>query len=182
MKDVVDDGDFFYLKRYGNFYAMPACWKHLDKKQRQDVAALIGSFYDESKADFPKEPWALPNIKKFLNLGYVKLYDLEKFRAAYLETQGNDSVFVEPPFIDISADDIPKVEDDSVLFEKHDGFALKPKKLIKEFQQKPGNPKAQGNLFRHYTNHTTTTHCVASAIENKNGHLIDIEPKAGLNV
>ena len=42
VKDVVDAGDFLYLKRYRKFDAMPACWKHLDKQQRHDVAALIG--------------------------------------------------------------------------------------------------------------------------------------------
>ena len=34
--------------------------------------------------------------KKYLNLGYVKLDDLPKFCAAYFETLGDDSVFVEP--------------------------------------------------------------------------------------
>ena len=100
--------------------------------------------------------------QEVLNIGYVKLDDLAKFRVAYLATQGDDYVFVEPPFIDSSADDTPKVEDDCVLLYKHDGFALKPKKLIKEFQQKPGDPKFQGNLFRHYTNNTATAHCDAS--------------------
>ena len=96
---------------------MPACWKHLDDQQRRDVATLIGQFYDESKADCSKELWELPNIKKFLNLGYVKLDDLAKFRASYLETQVDDSVFFETPFIDSSFDDTPKVEDDSSLLD-----------------------------------------------------------------
>ena len=74
VKDVVDVGDLFYTKRYGKYDAVPAWWKHLDEQQRRDVAALIGSFYDESKADCSKEPWELPNTKKFLNLGYMKLY------------------------------------------------------------------------------------------------------------
>ena len=84
VKDVVDAGDFLYINCYGKFYAMPAFWKHLDEQQRRDVAALIGSFYDNSKADCSKEPWALPKIKKFLNIGYVKLYELAKFRVDYL--------------------------------------------------------------------------------------------------
>ena len=63
----------------------------------------------------------------------MKLDDLTKFRAAYLAAQGNDSVFFEPTFIDSSADETTKVEDDSVLLDKHDGLALKLKKLIKEF-------------------------------------------------
>ena len=107
---------------------------------------------------------------------------LESWICEALETQGYDSVFVEPHLIDSSDDDTPKVEDDSVLLDEHDGFSLKPKKLIKEFQQNPGDPKAQGNLFSHYTNHTATAHCVASAIEKKNGRLIDLDPTAGLNV
>ena len=97
-------------------------------------------------------------------------------------TWRNDSVFVEPPFIDSSADDTPKFEDDSGLLDKHGGFALELKKIIKEFHQKPGNPKDQGNIFCHYTNHTATAHCVVSAIEKKNGLLIYLEPTAGLNV
>ena len=131
VKDVVDAGDFLYLKHYKFSYAMPAWLKHLYEQQRRDVAALIGSFYEESKANCSKEPWALPNIKKFLNIGYVNLDNLVKFRAAYLATQGGDYVFVEPSFIDSSAGDTPKVEDDSNLLDKHDGFALNPEKLIK---------------------------------------------------
>ena len=99
-----------------------------------------------------------------------------------MATRGDDSIFVEPPFIDSSADDTPKVEDDDILIDEHDGFTLKPEKLIKEFQHKPGDPKAQGKLFLHCTNYTATTHCVASEIEKKNGRLIDLEPTAGLNV
>ena len=161
---------------------MPVCWKHLDNQQCRNVAALIGSFYDESKADWSKEPWALPNIQKFLNIRYLNLDDLAKLCADYLATRGDDYVFFEPPFIYISAAETPKVEDDAVLIYEHDGFVLNPKKLIKEFQHKPGDPKAQGNLFRHYTNYTATAHCVAIAIEKKNIPLIDLEPTAGLNV
>ena len=59
---------------------------------------------------------------------------------------------------------------------------MKPKKLIKELKQKPGDSKAQVNIFPHYTNHTATAHCVASETEKNNCRLIDIEPTAGLNV
>ena len=149
VKDVVDAGDFFYIKRYGKFDAMPACWKHLDEQQIRNVAALVGLFYDESKADCSKEPWELPNIKRLLNLGNAKLDNLAKINADYLETQGNDSVFFVTHFIDSSDDDIPKVEDDSIILDENDDFALNPKKLINEFQQKPGNPRAQGNIFCH---------------------------------
>ena len=63
----------------------------------------------------------------------MKLDDLAKLRAAYLSTQGDDYVFVEPPCIDSSDDDTPKVEDECVLLNEHGGFELKPKKLIIEF-------------------------------------------------
>ena len=54
VNDVVDDGEFFYLKRYGKFDAIPACRKYSDEQQHRYVATLIGFFYDDSKADFPK--------------------------------------------------------------------------------------------------------------------------------
>ena len=95
---------------------------------------------------------------------------------------GNDYVFFEPPFIDSSVDDNPKFEDNAVLLDEHNGFVLKTNKLIKEFQHKTGDLKAQGNLLRHYKNHTATAIFFASAIEKKNGRLIDLETTAGLNV
>ena len=112
----------------------------------------------------------------------MKLDELAKLRADYLATRGNDSVFVEPPLIGSSADDTPKVEDNAALLDKHGGFALKRKKIIKDFQHNTGNPKAQGNIFRHYTNYTATAQCVASVIEKNNYCLIYFDPKTGLNV
>ena len=38
---------------------------------------------DESRCDRNKEPWSIPNLKRYLNLEYVKLDDLTKFCAAY---------------------------------------------------------------------------------------------------
>ena len=72
--------------------------------------------------------------QKVLEYWICEARNLAKSRAAYLATQGDDSVFVEPPFIDRSPEDTTKVEDESVLLEEHDGFALNPKKLIKDFQ------------------------------------------------
>ena len=48
VNDVVYPGGLFYLKRYGNFDAMPVCWKNLDAQKHRYVAALIGSFYYDS--------------------------------------------------------------------------------------------------------------------------------------
>ena len=54
VKDVVYAGEFYYLERYRKFDAVPACWKNLYEKKCRDVAALIGSFYYESKVDCSK--------------------------------------------------------------------------------------------------------------------------------
>ena len=96
MKEVLDAGDNFYLKRIGKFDSITACWDNLEEPQRYEVATLLGLFYDESRGDRNKEPWSIPNLKNYLNLGYVKLDDLPKFRAIYFLTLGDDSVFVEP--------------------------------------------------------------------------------------
>ena len=91
------------------------------------MATLIGSFYTESHGDCTKNPWSVPNIKKYLNLGYVKLDDLPKFCAAYFATLGDDFVFAEPLyFVE------PPPENANLLYD-HDGFAFKPKKLLNPF-------------------------------------------------
>ena len=69
MKEALDDVDYFYLNRSGNFDSIPACWKNLEDPQCREVATLLGSFYDESCGDHNKEPWLIPNLKKYLNLG-----------------------------------------------------------------------------------------------------------------
>ena len=99
MKAVVDAGDYFYLKRSGKFDSMPACWNNLEETQHHEISTLIASFYHDLRGDSNKEPWSIQNLKKCLNLGYVKLVDLPKFRGAYFETLGDDSVFVEPPHV-----------------------------------------------------------------------------------
>ena len=48
MKEVVDDGDYFELKRSMKFDSMPACWKNFEEPQSGEVATLLGSFYDKS--------------------------------------------------------------------------------------------------------------------------------------
>ena len=62
----------------------------MEEPQIREVATLLGSFYDESRGDHNKEPWSIPNLKNYLNLGYVKLDDLPKFRPTYFATLGDD--------------------------------------------------------------------------------------------
>ena len=78
------------------FDAMPAVWKHMSEAQRCNLAALIETFYEEAKKDFSTPAWSAANLKKVMMLGYIKLDDVAKLRAAYLVSRGNDSVFVEP--------------------------------------------------------------------------------------
>jgi len=174
VKAVVDGGDYFYLKRSGKFDSMPACWKNLKETERREVSTLIGSFYHDSHGDRNKEPWSIQNLKKYLNLVYVKLEDLPKFRAAYFATLGDDSVFVEPSHA------VEPPQESAVLLDQHDGFALKPRNLLKQYQDNPKDSKTQGMLFVHMTNHVATKHCVTAL--KKNERYVDLEPSPGLDI
>ena len=66
MKEVVDDGDYFELKRSMKFDSMPACWKNFEEPQSGEVTTLLGSFYDKSRGDRNKEPWSIPNLEKYI--------------------------------------------------------------------------------------------------------------------
>ena len=63
MKEVVDAGDYFYLKRSGDFDLMSAYWKNLEEPQHREVTTLLDSFYDKSRGDRNKEPWSFPISK-----------------------------------------------------------------------------------------------------------------------
>ena len=167
MKDSVDAGDYFYYKRECEFDAMPACWKNLEEDQRRAVATLIDSFYDESRADYTKETWAIGNIKKYLDLEFVTLVDLPKFRAAYLATLGDDSVFADPPLHNA----VIKEAGNMKLLGDHDGFALKPKKLMKKYKDNPVKSKVQGKVFIHMNNFSASEHV---ANEKKLGRVVDL--------
>ena len=174
MKAVVDAGDYFYLKRSGKFDSMPACWNNLEETQHHEISTLIASFYNDLRGDSNKEPWSIQNLKKYLNLGYVKLVDLPKFRGAYFATLGDDSVFVEPTHA------VQPLQESAALLDKHDGFALKPRKLLGKYQKNCTDSKTQAQLFIHMTNHVATKHCAAAL--KKNERYVDLEPSAGLDV
>ena len=174
VKEVVDSGYYFYLKRIGKFDSMPECWNNLEEPQRREVATLLGLFNDESHGDRNKEPWSITNIKKYLNLGYVKLDNLPKFCADHFETLSDDLIFVEPPHF------VQPYPENNTLLNDHDGFALSPKKLVKNYQDNCTGTKTQWMLFLHITNHAATEYCVAA--NKKNGSFVDIEPSAGLDV
>lgn len=179
LKDVAEAGDFFFHKRTGMFDAMPACWKHLKEDQRREVAALCQTFYNEALVDPSKKPWGVDNIKRYLGLGYVKLDDLFKFRAAYLASLQDDSIFMDPVPEDSTTEAASTSNGHSALLDEHDGFALKPKALIKEYQENRGDSDAQGKLFRHMANFAATQHVVQS---KRSQFSVQLEPTPGLDV
>lgn len=183
VKDVADAADFFYHPRHGMFNAMPACWKNLAEAQRREVAALIGSFYDESRADPEKHPWSVGNLKKYLDLGYVNLVDMPKFRAAYLATRGDESIFVDPPPHDTTETTARSINSNNTsVLDNHDGFTLKPAKLITDYRAQPGDSKTQGELFRHMTNYVSHKYGAEKKKASQLEKDINLEPSGGLNV
>ena len=105
--------------------------------QNREVATLLGSFYDESCGDRNKEPWSIPNIKQYLNLGYMNLDDQPKFRATYFATLGDDLVFFKPIHF------VQPPPENNTLLDDHDRFAFQPKKLVKNYQGSCTDPKNQ---------------------------------------
>ena len=81
-----------------------------------EVATLLGSFYNKSRGDHNKEPWSIPNLKHYLNLGYAKLDELPKFCDDYFQNLGDDWVFFEPTNFDQ-----PPPENNILLYD-HGGF------------------------------------------------------------
>ena len=67
------------------------------------------------------------------------------------------------------------------MLNQHDGFALKPKKLIERFKENP-NPSsdAAARLFVHMTNHVANEHCIAVKNASKGQH-VDLQPTAVLD-
>ena len=153
---------------------MPSGWNDLEDPHCREVTTLLGSFYDKSCGDCNKEPWSIPNLKKYLNLGYLKLDDLPKFRAAYFATLGDDSVLVEPTHF------VQPPPENNTLLNDHSGFALNPKKLAKKYQDNRTESKTQRMMFLHMTNQVTTEHCVKA--KKNNGRFVDVETSAGLDV
>lgn len=160
------------------FDAMPACWKHLNESERRELVALIDSFYEESRVDLPKAPWSVDNIKSYLNLG-LKLDGIYKFRAAYFATLGDDDSIFKDPVAESFAVSAPV---ESNLLDKHDGFSLKPKKLVKEYQDNPGDYTSQGKLFLHMTNFVCTEHVTASKKARKSSEIEEMTLTSGTRI
>ena len=106
---------------------------------------------------------------------------MPKFCVAYLVTRGDESIFADPPFGSATDDDsaADTNANGSTLLDRHGGFVLKPKKIVKQHQANHGNSKAQGKFSVHMTNFVSTKHALANKnVDNK----VQLEPTSGLNV
>ena len=88
---------------------------------------------------------------------------------------GYDYVFANPPLRNA----VIKEAGNMKLFDDHDGFVLKPKKLMKKYKDNHGNSKVPGKLFIHMTNFSASEHV---ANKNKLGRVVDLAPSSFLDV
>ena len=167
FKTVLKAGNYFFSKRTNLYEAMPAAWKHMIEKQRRKFALLVDYFYAESRANPSISTWSLNNIKKIMFPGCVKLDDTPKLRCLYLAARHDDSVFVDSSEEDEDGEEEKDSETGDLtpkevqvvgmgceLLDTYDGFALKPKKSILEYQENLGDMDVQMNLLQHMTNFT----------------------------
>ena len=104
-------------------------------------------------------------------LGCVKLDDIPNLRCSYLVVRHEDSVFLDSSEEDDNKEeekdsntgDLTPKEDQVVgrgcdILDTHDGCALKSKKAILEYQEKPGNMDIQMNLLQQMTKVTAQAH------------------------
>ena len=106
---------------------------------------------------------------------------MPNFCAFYLEPRGDESIFADPPFFITTDDDYASDTNANcyTLLDQHDGFALKPKKLVEQYQANPSDSKSQGNIFVHIKNLVSTQHALAN---KKSNDKVQLEPTSGLNV
>ena len=165
-------------------------------QQCRKFALLVESFYDESRINPSIPTWSLNNIKNIMLPGCVKLDDTPKLQCLYLAARHDDSVFVDS----LEEDDDKEEEKDSKsgdltpkeaqvvgrggeLLDTYDGFALKPKKAILEYQDNTGDMDIQMNLLQHMTKFTAQAHVLktmrAHGVKEKRKNL---QPSSFLNI
>ena len=104
----------------------------MEVQRREEVGALIDSFYRESVRDATKPAWSTDNFKKFMMLGYINFLDVHKFRSEYLASKEDESVFVDLP----PEENVPSNSNSEKLLGEYDGFSLKPKKPLKSYTRR----------------------------------------------
>ena len=99
----------------------------------------------------------------------------------FFATHGDPSVFVQPPCQPV-ADALEK-NNEHKLLNQHDGFALKPKKLIERFKDNP-NPSsdAVSRLFVHMKNHVANNEHFTAVKNAPKGQHVDLQSTAGLDI
>ena len=94
-----------------------------------------------------------------LHLEFVDVKDIPKFRAAYLASCGDESIFVDPVEENSAIlDDSAENEANSNLLDHHDGFVLKPKKIFEEYKENRISTTAQVKCFVDMKNFVATEH------------------------
>jgi len=104
----VNAADRFFEKRDSLYDAMPAAWKHMTEAQRREVCAMLDLFEKKSDEDPTKALWDVDNVRKLMELGYVKYDDIPKLRGCHLTAKDDPSVFVNP--VPLSEEDVQKKE------------------------------------------------------------------------
>ena len=78
-------------------------------RKHRILATHVDKFYKAARTDPSKSAWSIANLKKVMELGFVKLEDVTKLRAACLASHGNESVFANPAGV---AEDAPMSDED----------------------------------------------------------------------
>jgi len=155
--------------------------KNLDEAQQYEVPTMIGRFY----AGLIKDP---PNVhgqfRTSIHISYLAMFGLTTCPNSVLHffvTRGGPSVFVQPPHQPVA--DALENNVEHKLLDQHDGFALKPKKLIERFKENP-NPSSDvvARLFVHMKNHVANNEHFTAVKNAPKGQHVDLQPTAGLDI
>lgn len=138
VEDIVSPADRFFTERVGLYDAMPAVWQHLSEQERRQLCSVLDSFEDN---------WSTENLKTVMQLGFVKLDDVEKLRGCWLVTKEDPSVFVTPvPKGDENGNQPTKKQ--GLLDSDFSGFSFAPKHLLDPYvkDKEPYGPHFVGPL------------------------------------
>ena len=83
-EEQVDSADQFFKDRESLWDAMPACWKKLTVSQRRKIFHLLHLFEDEASKEPSKGVWNIDNMRRVMEIGFVKYDDITKLRSSVL--------------------------------------------------------------------------------------------------
>ena len=70
---------------------MPACWKKLTVSQRHKVSRLLNCFEEEAAEEPSKGVWNIDNVRRVMELGFMKYDDITKLRTSVLAAREDPS-------------------------------------------------------------------------------------------